>query len=116
MYNAKYLMITIHDNDFTSYYHILGNTLLDVFRYAGYPTEEDIPELKELIKFLWYSVDSIVNLSRWKDTSIKHKSYPINDYFIPDIKIVNYFDIPKWGNGEEIYIPLFDGNDEILCV
>ena len=28
---AKYLKITIHDNDFTGYYRIIGETLLNMF-------------------------------------------------------------------------------------
>ena len=113
-YKSKYLMITIHDNDFTSYFIELGKTLYNIFISEGkFPTEEDIPELKELIKHLWYSVHNIVMLMRWKNTLVEYERTDEISYFYPDVKIMDYLDIPEWENAEDIYIPLFE-NGEIL--
>ena len=107
---AKYLKITIHDNDFTGYYRILGETLLNMFRYHGdYPTEDNVQQLKYAIGNLWYSINQI---NIFMDNRFPQVA---RDYFYyPDLAIVDYLDIPKWGNGEDIYIPLFDGSDEII--
>ena len=116
MKNAKYLKITIHDNDFTSYYHILGKTLYDIFKYNGkYPDKEDLPKIKNYIDNLWWTIDSLNGFYSWKDTSIKWSENPIK-YFNVDLDIVEYTNIPDWDNAESIYIPLFDESNEILLV
>ena len=112
---SKYLMITIHDNDFTSYFMELGITLYNIFVFEGtFPTEEDIPELKELIKYLWYSIHNIDMLMRWKNTLVEYKRMDEISYFYPDVKIINYLDIPEWEAGENIYIPLFTYGEILL--
>ena len=114
-YKSKYLLITIHDNDFTSYFMELGEILYHIFISEGtFPTEEDIPELKELIKHLWYSVHNIDMLMRWKNTSVEYKRMDKIYYFYPDVKIIDHLDIPEWENGEKIYIPLFKYGEILL--
>lgn len=105
---AEYLKITIHDNDFTGTYKVIGKTFLNMFRYYDYPTKNNIDQLKYAIRDLWFS---IYQISR----SINNQLPAVpQDYFMPDVEIVDYLDIPKWSNGEDIYIPLFDGSDEII--
>lgn len=108
----EYLRITLHDNDFTSYYQTMGDTLSDIFRSVRtYPTEEDLPQIKELVTHLWYSIHNIRSLLRWKNTPISYDEAKI-DCFLPDISIVS--DIPEWENNEVLYIPLFDGDAGVI--
>ena len=111
---AEYLKITIHDNDFTGTYKIIGKTLLSMFRYYNYyPTKNNVDQLKYAIRDLWFS---IYQISRSIDNQLPAVS---RDYFVPDVEIVDYLDMPKCSNAEDIYIPLFplfDSSDEILLV
>lgn len=108
MSNAKYLRITMHNNDFTSSLEHIGYLLQQVFEYEGkYPTEQDFPVLKEMIKHLWYGTHNIMHKLRWSDY---HESPLIN--FECCLEFVDYLDIPNWDNSESIYIPMFVG--EIL--
>ena len=106
---AKYLRITICDNDFTTSLRTIGELLYETFYMEGkYPTEEQLPELKETIKYLWYgthSTSSLIRLNKVITTNI--------DYFKPDLEFVDYLNIPDWENYECVYIPMFD-NAEIL--
>lgn len=114
MIPKKYLRITLHDNDFTSYYQILGETLLKVFQSEKtYPTEEDLSEMETFVSHLWYSIHNIKSLMRWKDTPIPYKESSM-DCFYPDISIVDDSDIPDSENFEAIYVPMFDGDNRVL--
>ena len=107
--NAKYLRITIHDNDFWYSLEMIGELLYQLFNFEEkYPTEEQLPLLKEYIKYMWYGTYAVKGLmlcNKPADGDI--------DYFEPHLEFVDYFDIPEWDNRESIYIPMFD-NAEIL--
>jgi hypothetical protein len=106
---ANYLKITLHDNDFTSYYKVLGNAILDTFNYAGYyPDESNLDMLKPYIANIWYSINNI--------SEIVHHSEECDKTYFDDVKleIVKYEDIPKWNNAEDIYIPLFPEAEVLL--
>lgn len=106
--NAKYLRITIHDNDFTNSLEHIGCLLQQVFEFeCEYPTEKDFPILKEMIKHLWYGTHHTMRCLRYND----YIETPI-DYFNCELEFVNFLDIPDWDNFESIYIPMFYG--EIL--
>ena len=106
---AKYLRITIHDNDFTTSLQRVGELLYETFYLEGkYPTEEDFPTLKEIIKHLWFCADMAIDLMRWG-----HLNTLNMEYFNPCLEFIDYLDIPDWGNNESIYIPMFD-DAEIL--
>jgi len=109
MANAKYLRITTHDNDFICSLEAIGKLLYDTFYSEGtYPTEEDFPTLKEIIKHLWFGADMAVDLMRWG-----YLNTPNIEFFEPHLEFVDYLDIPDWNNYENIYIPMFD-DAEIL--
>ena len=116
MIDAPYLKVTLHDNDFTSYYKELGNAILSLFKYVGYPTEEDIEVIKPYIANLWWSMHNIIEPLKWKNTAVDSKPtvFSVFEDNI-DVSIIGYADIPKWNNIEDIYIPLFD-NAEVICI
>ena len=102
---ATYLRVTIHDNDFRFSLELVGEALQEIFEYIEeYPTEEDFPVLKQMIKYIWYGIhhvyEKIDRVDRYYEVEI--------DYFEPDLEFVDFFDIPDWDNGENIYIPMFD--------
>lgn len=105
--NAKYLRVTIHDNDFTNQLLYVGDLLHQVFADNGYPTEQDFGILKEMIAHIWYGVHEIMGKLRFGECDLCGF-----DYFEPDLEFVDFEDIPDWDNSESIYIPMFDG--EIL--
>lgn len=119
--NAPYLRVTLHDNDFTSYWRELGEAIQSIIRFECNNfknkklEERDLGEIKPYIEMLWWSIDSLSSHFRWKDTHID-SSPTIQDYFKGvNIEIVDFLDIPDWDNGESIYIPLYEDSDEILC-
>lgn len=101
--NAKYLRVTVHDNDFRVSLMLIGELIYTTFCIHGeYPTEEELPILKESIKHLWYGAHMTEVSVRWsKETSATL------GWFEPHLEFVDYLDIPDWDNGESIYIPLF---------
>lgn len=102
MAENKYLRITIHDNDYTVLYRILGDTIYNLFYWCEkFPTEKDLPHIKEYIAHLWWSIANM------KGYLCRHDGYfetPLKCFEDLDISIVD--DIPEWCNGEEIFIPL----------
>lgn len=105
---AKYLHITIHDNDFINSLEMVGRLLQNIFQFEeAYPNEEDLPKLRELIQNIWYGTYGIMSL-------MEKRSYSANnfDYLKPTLEFVSFENIPAWDNYESIYIPMFDG--EIL--
>lgn len=88
----------------------IGELLYDLFYSEdNYPTEEQLPKLKELIKHLWYNVYLIQDLMRYKSAGAIDV-----DYFNPYLEFVNFEDIPEWDNAESIYIPMFDDAEIIV--
>lgn len=116
--DAKYLRITINDNDFSSSLEKVANMLKNIFLYENkFPTENELEELKYTIKLMWYSIHETTNIMRWKDTSVNHKFSKDDkyiEYFTPNLKIVDYLDIPDWENYEVAYVPLFKDGDVIM--
>lgn len=113
---SKYLRITIHDNDFISDLQIVGETLKNIFDFEDkYPTEDDLPKIKEYISNLCWSIHNLDNFYRWKDTSVDFSETPMKIFDV-DLAIVDYTDIPDWNNSEDVYIPLFAENNDILLV
>lgn len=107
MDNAKYLKVTIHDNDFWTSLSQIGDLLQEVFRFYGkFPTEEDFPILQKLIKHLWYATANIGKVLRNFQRGFEET--PI-DVFECDLEFVDYLNIPEWDNSESIYIPMFAG-------
>lgn len=107
---ARYLRITMHDNDFTVSLEHVGHLLQQIFEYEGsYPTEKDLPILSEMINHLWYATHNISNKLRWGIDYYRKSEFVLFDC---NLEFVDYLDIPDWDNGESIYIPMFFG--EIL--
>jgi hypothetical protein len=114
-----YLHITVHDNDFTSYYKILGSTIRELFNYAGckYPaSEDDYKILKPFIANIWYSLHNILDYAKWYDSEYVHYEETPKKYFDEHltVEILDLESIPKDDDCQSIYIPLIDGSEEIL--
>lgn len=105
--SGRYLRVTIHDNDFTSSLLLVGELLHEVFqKEERYPSEEDFPVLKGIIRHLWFGADVAEDLMRWGE--------PLNKdvgFFDPKLEFVESEDIPEWDNKESVYIPMFDDGD-----
>lgn len=100
---ANYLRLTIHDNDFWCTVRFVAELLNNMMAYCDMKiTKEDLPEIKEYINSLLYATCSFEHYAL-------NREIPSYDYFDPDLKIVNYLDIPEWENFECAYIPLFHG-------
>lgn len=68
--HAKYLQITMHDNDYSVSLKIIGNRFNDLLEHHyEYHTEEDFSKISSYIQNLWYSVHGI-------DYVLKHKTEP----------------------------------------
>ena len=90
MNNTRYLRITIHDNDFTQSLIFIGHLLQQIFEFENkYPTEEDFPLLKKMVKHLWYGADNIMFKMRFKE----HYSETPIDIFECDLEFVEYLNI-----------------------
>jgi hypothetical protein len=133
MDNINYLKVTMHDNDFTSYYQILGNTIKDILYFGNfYPyhnfenhsyfegkafTESDLEALSVYIDNLWYSIHNAATCIGNIDAVRKIPNTPMSNFkctlsVVPAIEVLN---LPKSGsNGEDLYIPLFSKDAEIL--
>lgn len=109
----KYLKITNDDNDFVISLGRVAVILYEIFQSEQrYPTEDELPLLKDYIKCLWFSVHNVRNFIRWdKDFSGFHETK--KKIFMPVLEFVDYSDIPEVGDMDSAYIPMFD-NAEIL--
>lgn len=114
MTNAKYLEVTIHDNDFSNSLMQTCHQLYSIWCDEGwFPTEENFSDLKKVIKHMWYSVHEAEHIIRWGNL------WDDSDKFIyifePCLKFVDFFDIPDHDNCESVYIPMFK-NAEVFIV
>ena len=110
---AKYLRITIHDNDFWYSLSLLADMLYEIFiREGRFPEEDELPLLKKYIRPLWFSLHNLNSVMRWNKNSVGFKE-TIEEYFEPTLEFVDYVDIPDWDNDESVYIPMFEGAEII---
>lgn len=102
--NATYLEVTIRDNDFRDSLAKTCQLLYEVCKVSGrYPTEEDLPNLKEAVKHIWFGLDDALDILFWRrptDVGI--------DYLEPQFRFVDFSDIQD-ENLECAYIPMFNG-------
>lgn len=119
MSEAKYLRITMHDNDYTRHIEYVGELLKEIFEYECFwfkyglcdIREDDFPILKEMIKHVLYAVNNIIYKVSCTKRNFEYREAPLNN-FECDLEFVDYLDIPEWDNNQSVYVPLFDG--EIL--
>lgn len=114
-HNARYLKVTMHDNDFTNSLMHLGNTLYRIFlREERFPEEDELPLLKEYVKSLWYAIDNIESIMRWNKKSVGFKANP-EAIFTPQLEFVDYLDISDYNDdSDSIYIPMFANADVLV--
>lgn len=113
---AKYLLVTIHDNDF-GYFTLeyIGEILQEYFKYCSYyPKKEDLPYLKKYIQNVWFGVSNIENFLLYRVRNTEKRCERYFDWFEPDLKIVDFSEIEDNADGENVYVPLFEGGEIIL--
>ena len=107
-YTAKYLRITMHDNDFWFSLTLVADMLYKIFNFEGrFPEEDELPLLKKYIQSLWFSLDNISDVMCWNKNSVSFKE-TAEKHFEPTLEFVDYLDIPEWDNDESVYIPMFE--------
>ncbi len=112
-YTAKYLRITMHDNDFWLSLEYLSKMLYDIFIFEKrFPEEDELPLLKKYIQPLWFSLHNLNAVMSWNKNSVGFKETRI-DCFTPYLEFVDFLDIPDWDNAESVYIPMFEGAEII---
>lgn len=112
-YTAKYLRITMHDNDFSYSLSLLADMLYKIFIEEGrFPEEDELPLLKKYTQPLWFSLYNLNAVMCWNKNSVGFKE-TIEKHFEPTLEFVYYADIPDWDNGESVYIPMFEGAEII---
>lgn len=112
-YTAKYLRITMHDNDFWLSLEYLSKMLYEIFIFERrFPEEDELTLLKKYIQPLWFSLHNLDSIMNWNKNSVGFKE-TIEKYFEPTLEFVDYLDIPDWDNSESVYIPMFE-NAEII--
>lgn len=115
---VPYLHITVKDNDFTSYYKVLGSTIKQAFNLVDkYPTsKKDYNILKPFIANIWYSLHNMIDYDKWKDSKYVKYEETSKEFFDNHlcIEVIDFTDIPKDDDCQSIYIPLVDGFNEIL--
>lgn len=103
----RYLRLTIHDNDFATVLSLVCDMLYSIFFSEDrYPTDDDLPELKEYVKNLLHNAYQTLDMMRWSRAGFVRP-----EYFSPHMEFVNEEDIPDWDNAESYYIPMFDGGE-----
>lgn len=104
---AKYLKITIHDNDFTGYADILASAIKDMFKWLCWvpTTDESLEKLKPAIANVWTGLEMV------HQESCSRQFSNFYDYIMEhiDLSIVDFENIPdSVDNYEDVYIPLFE--------
>ena len=73
-YTAKYLRVTMHDNDFWYSLSLLADMLYEIFVGEGrFPEEDELPLLKKYIQPLWFSLHNLNSVMYWKKKKIGFK-------------------------------------------
>ena len=112
-YTAKYLRVTMHDNDFWRSLVLLADILYGIFNEEGrFPEEDELPILKKYIQSLWFSLHNLHSIMCWNKNLVGFTE-TMEKHFVPTLEFVDYLDIPDWDNDESVYIPMFE-NAEII--
>lgn len=113
--SAKYLRVTMYDNDFTCSLLQLADILYEFFCTTRFPEDNDLPILKVYVQHLWFSIHNIYDLLGFNKNCNDFKETHLKN-FIPHLEFVDYLDIPTgWHNDADVYIPMFE-NAEIIRV
>ncbi len=105
---AKYLRITMYDNDFSQSLEQLSRMLYEMFLFEGrFPEEDELQLLEKYIQPLWFSIHNISKIMRWNKNGVRFMQTS-EILFTPTLEFVDYLDIPDWDNGESVYIPMFE--------
>lgn len=112
-----YLCITLGDNDFTSYFGVLGESLQRIIcwyknEFSESLSDEQLEKLRPYVARIWWSTHNMQTALYSSD--IQETAYDVFERNL-ELSVVDYADIPEWNDCEDIYIPLFDNELEVLC-
>lgn len=113
-YTAKYLHITMYDNDFINSLSLLADMLYTIFKNEErFPEEDELPLLEKYIRSLWFSLHNINHIMSRNKTVVGF-SETMEKYFAPTLEFVDYLDIPNWDDNQSAYIPMFENGEIII--
>lgn len=111
---AKYLKITIHDNDFMSYAGYLADAIQGMFHFYNWipKNDEDLEKLKPAIAHIWYGMAMIGWVARTQQETQDFYKYLIK-YL--ELSIVEFHEVTEEGTDYEyLFIPLDSSNEYII--
>ena len=115
-YTAKYLHITMYDNDFINSLSLLADMLYAIFILEGrFPEEDELTLLKKYIQPLWFSIHNINSIMSRNKTVVGFTE-TLEKYFEPTLEFVDYLDIPGWDDNQSVYIPMFKTEDAVIII
>ena len=115
-YSAKYLHITMHDNDFINSLSLLADMLYAIFILEErFPEEDELTLLKKYIQPLWFSIHNINSIMSRNKTVVGFTE-TLEKYFEPTLEFVDYLDIPGWDDNQSVYIPMFKTEDDVIII
>lgn len=109
--DAKYLKITIHDNDFTSYIGYLAEAIMNMFKWNGWKpkSDKDLENLKPAIAHIWYGLDMICHAAGTRPGNVNIYNYIMDNL---ELSIEEFEYIPEsMDKCEDLYIPLSKSDD-----
>lgn len=113
-YTAKYLHITMYDNDFINSLSLLADMLYAIFILERrFPEEDELPLLKKYIQPLWFSIHNINSIMSWNKNVVGFTE-TMEKYFYPTLEFIDYLDIPDWDDSQSAYIPMFENGEIII--
>ena len=115
-YTAKYLHITMYDNDFINSLSLLADMLYAIFIFEGrFPEEDELILLKKYIQPLWFSIHNINSIMSRNKTVVGFTE-TLEKYFEPTLEFVDYIDIPNWDDNQSVYIPMFEVKNDAIII
>lgn len=110
---CEYLAVTLHDNDFITELRLMAECIIslpiiDLTKINESASSEDMDKIALSIQYLLCGIYN-GNLAFGYTNN-----YIALERFKPDMKIVDFFDIPEDDNRQSVYIPLFGDKEYIV--
>ena len=110
---CKYLAITVHDNDFITELRltaecIVSLPIIDLSKVSS-SSSEDMDKIALSIQHILFGVYTGLGVF-----DKYHNNNTGVEKFKPDIKVIDFFDIPDDDNRQSVYIPLFNNKEYLV--